>query len=229
MWEERQEWQRPMRTCEGTQDSGALRVHQPQEGHGLLLGSPPSKALSQFFALRAFKVWDVLILIKSESAECRANLESGLIPPPDTWRVSGKATLQLHKSCSKGCFAFLLLFWVADSSQGKKSPLPFPSHPLSPAHLRAEAAVWSQGGITSLEHPSGFAAFLVNPADNGCRIRRTHGQGEAVTPQGFPLPLVLLSSCISPTSSSLLAGSPSLFPDISESGAPWPSQVIAKA
>lgn len=53
-----------MRTCEGTRDSGAPHVHQPQGVHGLLLGSPPSKVLSQVFALGAFKVWDVLILIK---------------------------------------------------------------------------------------------------------------------------------------------------------------------
>lgn len=136
--------------------------------------SPPSKALSQFFACRAFKVWDVLILIKTESAECRGSLDSGLISPPNTWRVSGKAILQLHKSWSKGCFAFLQLFWVAGSSQGKKSPLPFPSHPLGSAHLRAEAALWSQGGITSLEHPSGFAAFPANPADKSW-ITGTHG------------------------------------------------------
>lgn len=70
--------------------------------------------------------------------------------------------------------------------------------------------MWSQGGITSLEHPCGFAAFPVNPAHGGC-VRGTRGQGGAVTPQGFPLPLLVLSSCISPTSLS----SPSLFPGIS--------------
>lgn len=114
-------------TCEGTRESGAPHIHQPQGVHGLL--SEPSKAFSQFFALRALKVWDVLILMETESAECRGSLESGLISPPDTWSASGKATLQLQSSWSKGCFAFLRLFWVAASSQGKKvtPALPLPS------------------------------------------------------------------------------------------------------
>lgn len=216
-------------TCEETQESGAPHVHQPQGVHGLLLGSPPSKALPQFFALRAFKVWDVLILIKIEPAECRGSLESGLILPPDTWSASGKDTLQLHKSWSKDCFAFLWLFWVAGSSQVKKSPLPFSSHSLGSVHPRAEAAVWSRGGIASLEHPSSFAAFPVNPDDKSW-IRRTRGQGEAVTPQGFPLLLLVLSCCIPPTLPSLLAGSPSLVPGIVGSRALfWPSQVVTKA
>lgn len=159
------------------------------------------------------KIWDVLILIKTEPAECRASLESGLPSPPDTWSASGKATLQLHKSWSKACFAFLRLFWVAGSFQGKKkkSPLPFPCR--SPGS--AEAAGWSQGGITSLEHPRGFAAFPVDPADKS-RIGRTRGQGEAATPRVFPLPSLLLSSCISPS----LLGPRALF---------WPSQVVTKA
>lgn len=53
---ERQGWERAVRSCEGTQESGAPHVHQAQAVHGLLVGSPPRKGLSQFFALRAFKV-----------------------------------------------------------------------------------------------------------------------------------------------------------------------------
>lgn len=95
-----------------------------------------------------------------------------------------------YSSCRTPGAKVVLPFSVLGGSflpRKKKSPLPFPSHSLGSAHPRAEAAVWSQGGITSLEHPSGFAAFPVNPADESW-IRRTHGQGEAVTPQGFPLP-----------------------------------------
>jgi len=48
-----------------------------QAVHGLLLGSPPSQPFSQLFALRAFMVWIVIILIRIESAECRGGLKSG--------------------------------------------------------------------------------------------------------------------------------------------------------
>lgn len=123
-------------TCEGTEESGAPHVHRPQGVHGALMGSPPSKALSQVFALRAFKLWDVFLTTKTESAEFRGSLESGLIPPPDTWRVSGKATLQMHESWSKGCYAFIWLFWVTGSSQRKKNhPCPSPPVPWA-LHIR---------------------------------------------------------------------------------------------
>lgn len=112
-------------TCEGTQQSGAPHVYRPQGVHGLLL--EPSKAFSQFFALKAFKVCDVLILMKTESAECRGSLESGLISPPDTWSASGKAILQLQNSWSKGCFAFLCFGWQLPPKEKKTTPaLPLP-------------------------------------------------------------------------------------------------------
>lgn len=215
-------------TCEGTRESGAPHVHQPQGVHGLL--SEPSKAFSQFFALRALKVWDVFILMETESAECGEVLNQAsshlqtlgvrLEKPRSSCRAPGAKVVLPFSDC---------FGWQLPPKE-KKSPLPFPSHPLGSAHPRAEAAVWSQGGIASLEHPSGFAAFPVNPADKSW-IRRTHGHREAAgTSQGFPFPSLVLSSCISPTLPSLLAASPSAVPGIAASRAPfWPSQVITKA
>lgn len=110
---------------------------QGQAAHGLLLGSLPSKPLSQVFAVRAFKVWAIIILIRIESAECRGSLKSGTSLTSGQWKHVWKSRAPAAQVPEQRLFCFALtvlggsFFPRKRKKNNVSSALPLPSSGLS--------------------------------------------------------------------------------------------------
>lgn len=140
----------------------------------------------------------------------------------------GKAELQLHRSCSNGCFALLRQFWVTASSQEKKKNPLCPSPPtlwalrIQGLRLLRGLSASSSAGQDRVPLVS-FLLFCLSckPCSQEPDWKGSWARGGAVAPQSLSLPSPVLFSCISPTSPSLTAGSPSLLPGIWGPTAPF--------